>query len=586
MRRLAPAATEAFALVLVLLAAACQSAPTPGASCTHTSECASGLVCRYGRCRAECTANADCPLGAACLLGADGSGACGLDADLGCTTSGVGRTCATGLVCVADRCERPCTSAADCPSDGVCLPVGDGTRFCFDARASADAGLPVVDAGTDASVVDAGPPDAATQLDVGPVDAATVDAGLLRTGALDVCAGPRSACLVAADRSVWCWGSSAHGQLGTGGDCTGAATQVASPLAPVAGIAGADAITCGDDFACAHTSDGRVWCWGANDRGQLGRITSVTCDASAGAIPSLTTTDTGAGHGAGATVELRAAGAHACVLDPARDTLVCWGANDGVFDGTSTSSTSATPVDATAPLTAAPAAWTAADGLSTFALGTNAVCVLTDAGAALCWGDDTFGQLGTRTPTAGHAVSVLGFADGVQLSAGDGFFCGVNLVGAAYCWGDCRSGVLSADVASLVCDLDCGPGAADPCTTSPQPVATTSVRFSDVASAGHTTCGVITMREGSGRALCWGADESLQAGDPSGGPLTFGDEMATGYPLVSDGPVMLDRFDHVAMGATTACVIDARGVLACWGDADLDPATAPSAVPLVVPLPF
>ncbi len=578
---------RALSLALALALAACQAAPSPGASCARTSECQAGLVCRYGRCRAECSANADCPIGAACLLGSDGRGVCGLDADLGCTDTGTGRRCASGLVCVAERCERPCTGAADCPVDGLCLPVGDGTRFCFDGRASADAGLPPIDAGPeDAGARDGGPVDAGPQApDTGPMDAATNDAALLRTGALDVCVGPRSACLVAADRSVWCWGSSARGQLGTGGDCNAAATHVAAPLVPVPGVAGADAITCGEDFACAHTIDGRVWCWGANDRAQLGRATTGTCDASAAPIPSLTTTDTGAGHGAGATVELRASGAHACVLDPGRDTLVCWGANDGVFDGTTASTTSTTPVDATLPLTRQPT-WTAMASLSTFALAPRGICVLTNLGDAFCWGDDTFGQLGTRAPASGVAQRVSGIASAVQLTAGDTFFCALDYVGAAYCWGDCRSGALSQDLALLACDTTCGPGGTDPCLVMPYPVATTSVRFSDVASAGRTTCGVVTMREGDGRALCWGDDASLQAGDPSGGYLTFTDEAASGYPLVSDGPRMLDRLAHVAMGPTAACAIDARGVLACWGDVDLDPATAPSATTSVVPLPF
>src|SRR5690348_14034077 len=84
-----------FALVLV----GCQSSVAPGAACTRASDCASPLTCTFGRCRASCVENRDCPAGSSCLPSATGN-ACTVETDLGCET-GVGRMCATGLVCVA-----------------------------------------------------------------------------------------------------------------------------------------------------------------------------------------------------------------------------------------------------------------------------------------------------------------------------------------------------------------------------------------------------------------------------------------------------------------------------------------------------
>ena len=40
------------------------------------------------------------------------------------------------------------------------------------------------------------------------------------------------------------------------------------PATPEGSITG---IALGADFTCARRTDGRVWCWGANDHGQLGQ---------------------------------------------------------------------------------------------------------------------------------------------------------------------------------------------------------------------------------------------------------------------------------------------------------------------------
>src|SRR6266853_2392762 len=37
------------------------------------------------------------------------------------------------------------------------------------------------------------------------------------------------------------------------------------------------AITAGDEFTCALDSDGKAWCWGANEYGQVGARTTDQC---------------------------------------------------------------------------------------------------------------------------------------------------------------------------------------------------------------------------------------------------------------------------------------------------------------------
>lgn len=75
-------------------------------------------------------------------------------------------------------------------------------------------------------------------------------------------------CAVLADGTAWCWGYNDRGQLGDG-------TRWDRLIpAQVSGLPAARAITAGLGFTCAATEDGRAFCWGRNDLGQLGAAPS------------------------------------------------------------------------------------------------------------------------------------------------------------------------------------------------------------------------------------------------------------------------------------------------------------------------
>lgn len=157
-------------LALVALLAACQSAPTPGASCSLTSDCASPLICRLARCRTECVTSRDCPAGARCLLDGSHIGSCSVEADERCESGG--RACPTGLTCVGDRCANTCVTDADCAAGDLCRDAaGTGLRFCFSPDRD-DAGAPV-----DAFTADAPPVDATSTPDAPPIDAGPAGSG-------------------------------------------------------------------------------------------------------------------------------------------------------------------------------------------------------------------------------------------------------------------------------------------------------------------------------------------------------------------------------------------------------------------------
>src|SRR5439155_933193 len=119
--------------------------------------------------------------------------------------------------------------------------------------------------------------------------------------------------------------------------------------------------------------------------------------------------------------------------------------------------------------------------------GASSPCGVTTAGAAYCWGDNIYGELGTGTTSFSHTpVAVSGGHTFAGVSAG-GYYatCGVTTAGAAYCWGLNNYGQL-------------GNGSL---TNSSTPVAVSGEpTFAAVSAGKYSACGVTTARA----AYCWG----------------------------------------------------------------------------------
>ena len=84
------------------------------------------------------------------------------------------------------------------------------------------------------------------------------------TGATGVSLGRAHTCAVLGSGQVWCWGANDHGQLGDG-----TFTDRLSPV-QVAGITSATLVATGPDHSCALLAAGAVRCWGAGSDWQLG----------------------------------------------------------------------------------------------------------------------------------------------------------------------------------------------------------------------------------------------------------------------------------------------------------------------------
>jgi hypothetical protein len=154
-------------------------------------------------------------------------------------------------------------------------------------------------------------------------------------------AGYLSVCATRADGRLLCWGQNAANQIGSG------STSIASPtlveglptLEVIAATVRSDFISQGSGapgfqsgHTCAALVDGRTYCWGGNDRGQLG-IGSASTDPVTTPTRVMTTER---------FVELSSGFSHTCAISEAAE-VWCWGANNGVL-GTADTSDAHTPV--------------------------------------------------------------------------------------------------------------------------------------------------------------------------------------------------------------------------------------------------
>jgi len=219
---------------------------------------------------------------------------------------------------------------------------------------------------------------------------------------------------------VYCWGANDSGELGTGDT-----TTHLTPIAVAGGLKFAT-LSAGGANTCGLTASGIAYCWGWNGLGQLG-----TGDTVSRLAPTLV-----AGN---PTFSMLSAGAtHACGLTSA-GAAFCWSYNaDGELATGDT-------LPRTVP--------TAVTGGHTYA-SVNATrfttCGVTPGGAAFCWGGNQAGQLGAGTSGSGAysstPVAVAGGLSFAVVSGSGRHTCGLTSGGVAYCWGRNREGQLGDSV--------------------------------------------------------------------------------------------------------------------------------------------
>ncbi|HKT08521.1 MAG TPA: hypothetical protein VJR24_11540 [Gemmatimonadaceae bacterium] len=294
-----------------------------------------------------------------------------------------------------------------------------------------------------------------------------------------VSAGDSSACGVASDGRAYCWGSNNEGQLGNGEVSAGAPPHLVTSALKFS------TVSVGGFHACGLTTDGTAYCWGQDKFGELGdgRVENSTTP-----IPVIV--DQVAGTPVSFAV-ISADSTHSCGVATTGATY-CWGLNSrGQLGSTAaTESCAGGQVCSTAPLLVnAPAGVQ----FASVSAGADHTCALATTGAAYCWGANDLGQLGNGTTGVGGATPVL-VAGGLtfsQITSGSRFTCAVTQSGAAYCWGDNTNLTLGIGPFS-------GSG-----SFAPSPVLVLGgLSFARLSAGNSHVCGITF----AGAAYCWGSN--------------------------------------------------------------------------------
>jgi len=341
-----------------------------------------------------------------------------------------------------------------------------------------------------------------------------LQAEITNTGIYHSCAGSSRS-------GVWCWGSNERGQLGDD-----AVVWSNTPVNVSGSPHEIDLLSSGGYHSCVSSPVRGVECWGANDLGQLGDGTTDDRHDPA-RVPGL----------AGEIIGLSAGGYHTCILFSTGG-VKCWGENDSGQLGVG--SMSGPEICDRIPCSTSPLDVTGLDGgASIISAGLRHTCALVPGGGIKCWGRNAHGQLGDGTKIDRSApVDVSGLAAGIQsVSAGYLHTCAVDSGGGVKCWGENGYGQL-------------GDGSTEDRIT-PVGVYGLSSGMASVTVGYRHTC-VLSVE---GFAYCWGDNIDGQLGD--------GSFDGSAIPVIVSG--LPEGVTAIEAGYRHTCALTINGEVFCWG---------------------
>jgi alpha-tubulin suppressor-like RCC1 family protein len=349
----------------------------------------------------------------------------------------------------------------------------------------------------------------------GQVGTGTSDAVFVRPAAagdgaswVAVSAGAAFTCALDEAKAIACWGSNASGQLGDG-----TTTTRTSPTPITGGFADWIALDAGSTHTCGIREGGALYCWGSNNRGQLGDGSNESHSA-----PTLVSE--------GPWIAVSAGSEFTCALR-ADHTLWCFGLGTSRQLGDGNNVNSAVPVqDKTLS-----ASWASVSAGNAFACGQKLD------GSRFCWGTNTLGQGGDGTTTAiTQPKQVDADTDWAALALGDLAGCGLRSSGALWCWGDGSLGQTGQ------------PGAEAP-TLAPVKVGD-GADWTAITGGLRFFCGL----RAAGKLFCWGSNSRSALG--------------LGYSSDRNEPTLVDdttTWERVEVQLDDGCAIRKNGALFCWG---------------------
>ncbi len=431
----------------------------------------------------------------------------------GGATMGVCAGQPAGTVCrmAAGPCdaEEVCDGmTATCPAD-VLAPAGTscGAGLACDATASC---VDIDECLTDNGGCD---PLATCTNTVGGRTCGACPAGTVGDGTVcsarvaQLATGVSTACAVLTDGRLYCWGANQYGQLGQGD------TSARSGAVRVGGDSDWATVSVGAYHVCGIRS-GQLYCWGQDYQGQLGDgipSSPTLTPARVGGASGWTSVDAGSGY-------------YTCGIESGA--LYCWGDNHSGQLGDGSTTRRATPLQVGADTD-----WT------DVSLAYRQTCGVR-AGGLYCWGYNYQGSLGIGASGYGTyptPQAVPGFTDWVHVAVGSSSACGIRATGAAYCWG--YNGLGGLGIGST--------------TSQSSPAAVgADTDWTAIEVGSESACGVR-----SGALYCWGRGYR--------GALGNGGVSDSSTPVRAGSAT---DWVEVGVGTYRACAVASDGRAECWGD--------------------
>lgn len=320
---------------------------------------------------------------------------------------------------------------------------------------------------------------------------------------------------------------------------------------------------------CVVNDAGGVMCWGSNQYGQVGDgtttdrytpvavigLTSGVSRVSVGVYHSCALLDTGGvkcwgensdgqlgnGMGTGQSVPvdvsylgsgvsaISAGGWHTCALST-EGAVLCWGSNSYGQLGNGTTLDAMTPITVTG----------LDSGATAITSGTWYSCALAGPDHVKCWGSNSDGQLGNGSTTDSLIpVDVSGIGSGVTaIAAGNYHTCVLTSSSGVKCWGENIHGELGNAM-----DMD---------SSTPVDVNGLSSGVMALYVGGYHSCVILS----AGGVKCWGMNWYGQIGDGT----TTDRHTPVSVNGLGDGIVM------ISAGGLHTCALTGTGVVKCWGE--------------------
>ncbi len=221
---------------------------------------------------------------------------------------------------------------------------------------------------------------------------------------LGVGANATHSCAINFAHELWCWGNNNKGQLGLG-----TTTDQNAPTR-VGAASNWASVSTGSAHTCAVTAAGTLFCWGHYAYGKLG-LGAIAADV---LVPTQV--------GSATDWAQVAVGTNNSCARTTTNALYCWGRGDAGTNGTGNASNQDTPA-----LVAG--AWTH------IAVGTDHACAVNTAKELHCWGSPA--SVPTRVGSASNWAYVA-----VAGQSANQHSCAVNEAGQLFCWGINSRGTL------------------------------------------------------------------------------------------------------------------------------------------------